>query len=58
MNLDYCHNDCPIGKAASDLFLDMNNSAFDAAFDFRHFVENCLKSCPYKDMHLHRIEEA
>ena len=44
----YCYEHCKIGKAASDTFLELNNSAFDAAIDFRCFVENCFKTCPYK----------
>lgn len=51
MDITYCNDSCPIGKAARELFLDFNNSAFDAAFDFRHFADNCFKVCPLKDKH-------
>ena len=46
---DYCHKECPIGKAKSKEFLDANNSAYDAAMDMWFFVEKCIKTCPYKD---------
>lgn len=51
MNINYCNNCCPIGKAAKDVFLEINNSAFDAAFDFRYFAENCFKTCHCKNEH-------
>lgn len=51
MDITYCNDYCPIGRAARDEFLNINNSAFDAAFDFRHFTANCFKTCYYKDKH-------
>ena len=51
MDITYCGKQCPIGKAASDIFLDRNNSAIDAAFDFRCFTDNCFKACPFKSSH-------
>jgi hypothetical protein len=51
MDITYCGKQCPIGKAASDLFLDINNSAIDAAFDFRSFINNCYIACPFKCKH-------
>ena len=48
MNIEYCNNECQIGVAAKNLFLNLNNSAFDAVFDFQHFAENCFKVCPFK----------
>lgn len=52
MDITYCNDKCSIGKAARDEFLAMNNSAFDAAFDFRYFTENCFKRCPFKSEHI------
>ena len=57
MDITYCNDECPIGKAARDEFLDLNNSAYDAAMDFRFFTDNCFKTCPYKDIHLKREQE-
>lgn len=54
MDITYCNDHCPIGKAARDEFLSINNSAFDAAFDFRRFTDNCFKTCLFKDKHLER----
>ena len=51
MDITYCNNECSIGKKASKEFLNNNNSAFDAAIDFWHFVDECIKTCPYKDKH-------
>ena len=52
MDITYCYEKCPIGKAASDRYLDTNNSVVDAAIDFNMFVDNCFKACPYKDQHI------
>jgi hypothetical protein len=51
MNLEYCNEVCPIGKQKSKEFLDTNNSFYDAVVDFRHFVDSCFKTCPYKEIH-------
>ncbi len=51
MNITYCDKNCLIGKEKSKEFLDSNNSAYDAAMDFMWFVEECFKTCPYKDKH-------
>ena len=48
MNSTYCNDVCPIGKAAKEVFLDLNNSAYDAVFDFNYFVDNCQNRCPFK----------
>lgn len=56
MDVSYCDNNCVIGMAARDKFLYMNNSVFDAAIDFNNFVENCFKTCPYKEAH-NKIKE-
>ena len=56
MDISYCNDVCSIGKAARDKFLDINNSAFDAAADFRFFTENCFKACPFKTEHSKREE--
>lgn len=57
MDITFCNNVCSIGKAARDKFLDMNNSAFDAASDFRFFVDNCFKTCPHKTEHIKNEQE-
>jgi hypothetical protein len=49
MNIEYCNSRCPIGKKAKDEFLNDNNSVFDAVIDFWHFVDECIKTCPYTD---------
>ena len=51
MDITYCYEQCKIGKAASETFLDMNNSAVDAVIDFQIFTENCFARCPYADLH-------
>lgn len=56
MDITYCNDICPIGIAAREAFLEANNSAFDAAFDFRHFTDNCFKTCRFKDRHLNLKE--
>lgn len=57
MDISYCNEVCPIGKAARDKFLDINNSALDAATDFRFFTDNCFKACQFKSEHLKREQE-
>lgn len=52
MDIEYCHDKCAIGKAASATFLEQNNSAFDAAVDFRVFTENCFSTCIFKLEHM------
>ena len=49
MDITYCDKQCPIGIEARNKFLDMHNSAYDAAIDFHFFIEKCLKTCPNKD---------
>ena len=51
MDITYCNNECAIGKATRENFLEINNSALDAVIDFWAFTENCFKNCPYKDKH-------
>jgi hypothetical protein len=51
MNSTYCNENCPIGRAAKEVFLDLNNSAYDAVFDFKYFVDNCYNRCPFKHIH-------
>lgn len=51
MNRCYCGTECPKGKKASEDFINKNNSAFDAAIDFSLFVNECFKTCPYKEIH-------
>lgn len=52
MNIVYCNDECPIGRAMRDKFLNENNSAYDAAMDFRFFVDKCFVDCPYKAAHM------
>lgn len=47
MDFIYCNEDCPKGIEARNTFLNRYNSAYDAITDFRYFVEECSKSCPY-----------
>lgn len=48
LDITYCYEKCEVGKAAAQRFLDINNSAFDAATDFRFFTDECSKTCPNK----------
>jgi hypothetical protein len=57
VDITYCNNNCPIGKVAREQFLEINNSAYDAALDFRHFTANCFKTCPYKIEHFKTSKE-
>ena len=45
MNITYCYEKCPIGKTASERFLQQNNSVLDAVTDFQFFTEECAKTC-------------
>ena len=55
MNIEYCNNCCETGKAARDRFLRENNSAFDAAFDFRIFTKKCFETCSFKEKHFENV---
>ena len=57
MNISYCDKICPLGSKKSEEFLDKNNSVFDAAIDFTYFVEECFKTCPYREYHIKETEE-
>jgi tagatose-1,6-bisphosphate aldolase len=46
VDINYCAKQCATGIAARRKFLEENNSALDAAFDFRHFAEKCFEKCP------------
>ncbi len=46
---NFCIKGCPLGEEKSEEFLNRNNSAYDAAIDMCLFVEECIKTCPYKD---------
>lgn len=48
MDITYCNETCPIRKAAQAVFLEQNNSVFEAASAFTNFIANCLKVCPFK----------
>ena len=56
MDLTYCHKHCQKGNAASREFLDRNNSAADAGFDFILFTQKCFETCPYRDCHIDKKE--
>lgn len=49
-DISYCIENCPIGRDKSLELLEECNSACSAAIDFRFFVDECIKSCPYKDI--------
>jgi hypothetical protein len=51
MNIVYCNEKCPIGIRMKNKFLNENNSAYDAAMDFRFFVDKCFIDCPHKAEH-------
>jgi hypothetical protein len=51
VNINYCGKKCSIGKEKSNIFLNKNNSAYDAAMDFVWFTEECFRTCPFKDKH-------
>ena len=51
VNIAYCDKKCPIGMKAGREFLDNNNSAYEAGLNFSSFVEECFKTCQYKEMH-------
>ena len=48
MSNNYCNNGCPIGKAARDVFIELNESIFGAVDNFNAFTDNCIKICPFK----------
>lgn len=48
MKHEYCLDKCSIGKAASKVFLNLNESAIQGALIFSEFTFNCCKTCPYK----------
>ncbi len=52
LNISYCDKQCKKGAEARNIFLNQNNSAYDAAMDFVWFTEECFKTCPYKDKHM------
>lgn len=43
--LNYCFNKCAKGKEKARVFLDINDSVFDAVEDFKIFIEECKKTC-------------
>lgn len=49
MNIEYCYEKCKIGRKAAEKFLADNNSALDAATDFRFFTDECSKTCKNKN---------
>ena len=51
MNTNYCYEKCERGKAFADNAIWKCESALDASFEFIHFVEDCFKTCPYRDFH-------
>lgn len=52
MDITYCSKECPIGDTARKKFLTTNNSVYDAAMDFRFFIDDCAKTCSYKLEHI------
>jgi hypothetical protein len=49
--VEYCYETCPIGKVASEVFLDLNNSVLSAVDEFDRFTVNCSKTCPFSNRH-------
>ena len=49
MNFNYCYKCCEVGKAAAAKILAESDSVSDAAIDFQYFIEDCFKTCPYKE---------
>lgn len=52
MDISYCDKKCSIGTKVSKEFLKNNNSAYSAAIDFRLFIKECVKTCPYKEKYV------
>lgn len=52
LNITYCYEQCPVGRAASEEFLNTNNSVFGAAMEFQYFTENCFNTCPNKQVNI------
>lgn len=57
MNFDFCHKICSAGKKASEKILAESDSVSDAAIDFWYFIDECSKTCPYKDNKITNEEE-
>jgi hypothetical protein len=38
-----------LGQATAEDILNKNHSVFDAASEFRFFIERCSENCPFKD---------
>lgn len=51
MDIKYCNDKCDLGIAAREKFLNINNSAYDAALDFIFFIDECYRECPHKAEH-------
>ena len=49
MDLNFCSIECEKGRKAVSKFLLKNNSAYDAFIDFKYFIEECIKTCPYRE---------
>lgn len=58
MDISYCNDKCPIGKAMRDKFLNENNSAYDAALDFRFFIDKCFQDCSHRAEHDKLVKES
>lgn len=43
--LNYCFNKCKKGKEKAGIFLEIDDSVFDAVEDFKEFIEECKKTC-------------
>jgi hypothetical protein len=49
LDISYCFKKCLLGQATAEDILNKNHSVFDAASEFRFFIERCSKNCPFKD---------
>lgn len=49
MKFVYCYKECGRGQIEADHLLKTSDSIRDAVIDFEYFIENCFKTCPYRE---------
>jgi hypothetical protein len=47
--MKHCIDKCPVGQQKYKDLLEAYNSIYEAVIRFRFFVEDCSKTCPYKN---------
>ena len=47
--MKHCIDKCPAGQQKYKDLLEAYNSIYEAVIRFRFFVEDCSKTCPYKN---------